>query len=95
MARTGTSLAIEWNTQPTDVPLSEEPLPDIRLNHQRTTELRQVLSIGYVRGIHSLLNLIEEQDPEKAPRVALLRRFVANFQLDQFREALGPEMEAE
>ncbi len=95
MARIGTSLAIEWNTQPADVPLSDEPLPDIRLNHQQTAELRQLLSIGYVRGIHSLLNSIEEQDPEKAPRVALLRRFVANFQLDQFRQALGPEVETE
>jgi signal transduction histidine kinase/CheY-like chemotaxis protein len=95
MARIGTSLAIEWDTQASEHSPPHEPLPEIKLNHQQTGELRQFLSIGYVRGIHALLNSIEEQEPEKAPRVALLRQFVANFQLDQFREALGPEIEAE
>ena len=95
MARIGTSLAIEWNTQAADVPLPDEPPAEVRLNQKQTEELRQLLSIGYVRGIHTLLNSIEEQNPETAPRVALLRRFVANFQLDQFRDALGPEMETE
>lgn len=73
----------------------DEPPAEVRLNQKQTEELRQLLSIGYVRGIHTLLNSIEEQNPETAPRVALLRRFVANFQLDQFRDALGPEMETE
>ncbi len=95
MARIGTSLAIEWHTQAPEHSPPHEALPEIKLNHQQTGELRQLLSIGYVRGIHALLNSIEEQEPEKAPRVALLRQFVANFQLEQFREALGPEIEAE
>jgi signal transduction histidine kinase/CheY-like chemotaxis protein len=88
--RIGNAMRIEWNTRPSEPPVTA---PEVELDRKQTEDLRQLLSIGYVRGIHALLKSIEQQDPQKAPRVAQLRQFVADFQLDQFREALGPEME--
>ena len=98
LGRIGTAMRIEWKTEAPGHPgLAGAPvvLPEVPLGRQQTDELRQLLSIGYVRGIHALLQSIEQQEPQKAPRIAQLRRFIADFQLEQFREALGPQIEAE
>jgi hypothetical protein len=73
-------MRIEWDAEPPE-PHAPAGAPaashEVELDHE-LKELRQLLSIGYVRGLHALLTSIEERDPEKAPRVARLRQLVTN-----------------
>ena len=56
-----------------------------------TKELRQLGSIGYVRGIHARLDSLEHDAPRDAAFIAQLRGLVSDFQIDAFMDALGPE----
>ena len=59
----------------------------------QTRELRQLGSIGYIRGIHARLDSLERDAPGDAPYIGQLRRLVSDFQIDAFMEALGPELD--
>jgi CheY-like chemotaxis protein len=88
-------LQLEWLAQGAE-PRAELAAP-IRntLGPVRTEELRQLGSIGYVRGIHARLDSLETDSPEDAACIAQLRRLVADFQIDAFMEALGSESDSE
>ena len=53
-------------------------------------DLRELGAIGYVRGIHARLDLLENELPEEHEHIAQLRRLVSEFQLVAFMDALGP-----
>jgi CheY-like chemotaxis protein/anti-sigma regulatory factor (Ser/Thr protein kinase) len=84
-------LQLEWLAQGAE-PRAEPVVPiDNTLDRTKTRELRQLGSIGYVRGIHSRLDSLERDAPQDAPYIAKLRRLVSDFQIDAFMEALGPD----
>ena len=88
-------LQLEW--------LAQGPEPEIEppgriastLDADQTEALRQLGAIGYIRGIQSRLDAIEQQAPPGDQYVAQLRRLVSEFQLDAFMDALGPEASRE
>ncbi len=93
LGRIAGAMRIEWNT--VAEPASGEAVDSIGLDREEADELRQLVAIGYVRGIRERLAAIERDAPEKAACVARLRQLVAGFQLEAFREALGAEVDAE
>jgi signal transduction histidine kinase/CheY-like chemotaxis protein len=88
-------LQLEWLAQ------GAEPRADLvapirnTLGPVRTEELRQLGSIGYIRGIHARLDSLEADAPQDAACIAQLRRLIADFQIDAFMEALGSETNSE
>jgi signal transduction histidine kinase/CheY-like chemotaxis protein/purine-cytosine permease-like protein len=88
-------LQLEWLAQGAE-PRSELIVPiDNTLDPTHTRELRQLGSIGYIRGIHARLDSIETEEPGGVAYIAQLRRLVSDFQIDAFMEALGPERDDE
>ena len=55
---------------------------------QPLEELRQLGAIGYVRGLHARLDLLERECPDAAAYVAHLRDLVSDFRMDEFMAAL-------
>ena len=58
------------------------------LTSRQLDELRQLAAIGYVRGIHARLDLLEQESPDAAAYVAHLRVLVSEFRMDEFMGAL-------
>jgi len=88
-------LRLEW--------LAQGPEPEVEphrpiantLDPAQTEQLRQLGAIGYIRGIQSRLDAIEQKAPPGDAYIAQLRRLVSEFQLDAFMDALGPEASGE
>ena len=88
-------LELEW--------LAHGPAPAIEphtriantLDAEQIDELRQLGAIGYIRGIQSRLDTIQQNAAPGDAYVAQLRRLISEFQLDAFMEALGPEANSE
>ena len=51
-----------------------------RLNPRHTEDLRELGAIGYIRGIHVRVDLLEAELPEEPDHIAQLRRLVSEFQ---------------
>jgi CheY-like chemotaxis protein len=84
-------LQLEWLAQGPE-PRMETIAPiDNTLGPAKTRELRQLGSIGYIRGIHARLDSLEQDAPQDAAFIGKLRRIVSEFRIDAFMEALGPE----
>lgn len=90
LEKIGRRLSIEW-TGPQEVPATPEPLPAALLDARQLEELRQLGTIGYVRGIRARLDALEQEVPAARPYVAHLRGFVAEFRLDAFMAALDAQ----
>ncbi len=58
------------------------------LSPRQLGELRQLAEIGYVRGIHARLALLEGESPDAAAYLAHLRVLVSEFRMDEFMGAL-------
>jgi CheY-like chemotaxis protein len=84
-------LQLEWLAEGPD-PRPEPVVPmDNTLEPTMTQELRQLGSIGYIRGIQARLDALEHDAPKDAAFIAQLRGLVSDFQIDAFMDALGPE----
>jgi CheY-like chemotaxis protein len=84
-------LQLEWLAQSPE-PGPEPVVPvDNPLDPTKLRELRQLGSIGYIRGIHTQLDLLEHEAPQDAAYIGQLRRLVSDFQIDAFMQALGPD----
>ncbi len=88
-------LQLDWLADGAEPP--PEPRTNVTntLNPAQTEELRQLGSIGYIRGIHARLDALEHDAPLGRPYIAQLRRLISDFQLDAFMDVLGPAAEAE
>ncbi len=70
-------------------PPDRTPAPSsAALTPRQLDELRQLGAIGYVRGIHARLDLLEQGSPDAAAYVAHLRVLVSEFRMDEFMTAL-------
>lgn len=88
-------LRLEWLAQSAEPPADPVVTIDNTLDPMKTRGLRQLGSIGYIRGIHAQLDSLEQEAPRDAAYIAQLRRLVSEFQIDAFMEALGPELDAD
>jgi signal transduction histidine kinase/CheY-like chemotaxis protein len=88
-------LQLEWLVQGAEPPTEPPVRMDNPLDRTKTEELRQLGSIGYVRGIHTKLDSLEHDAPQGAAFIAHLRQLVSDFQIDAFMQALGPELDTE
>jgi len=88
-------LQLEWLVQGAEPPVETPASVENTLDRAKTEALRQLAAIGYVRGIHAKLDSLEQDDPTDAPYIAHLRRLIAEFQIDAFVQALGPEADGE
>ena len=86
-------LQLEWLAQGAEADPEPRGVADNPLDPRHTEELRQLGSIGYIRGIHARLDALERDAPGGGEYIAQLRRLVSDFQLDAFMDALGPEAE--
>jgi signal transduction histidine kinase/FixJ family two-component response regulator len=87
-------LQLEWLVQGAE-PRAEPPERiENTLDPAKIQELRQLGSIGYVRGIQAKLDSLEQDAPQDAAHIAHLRQLVSDFQIDAFMQALGPEADA-
>jgi CheY-like chemotaxis protein len=84
-------LQLEWLAQGPETEIEPRSRIANTLDPEQTEELRQLGAIGYIRGIQSRLDSIEQKAPPGDEYVAQLRRLVSEFQLDAFMDALGPE----
>jgi signal transduction histidine kinase/CheY-like chemotaxis protein len=84
-------LRLEWLAQGADPQHAPALQVKNTLHPAKIQELRQLGSIGYVRGIHARLDALETEAPQDRACIGQLRRLVADFQIDAFMDALGPE----
>ena len=88
-------LQLEWLAQvPDQRPDAAVPINNT-LDPMQTEELRQLGSLGYIRGIHARLDSLEQDTPKDAVYIGQLRRLISDFQIDAFMDALGPEADRE
>ncbi len=88
-------LQLEWLSQGNE-PSSPDAVEIVNtLGPVKTQELRQLGSIGYIRGIHARLDSLEQDVPQDAAYIGQLRQLVSDFQIDAFMDALGPEADTE
>lgn len=84
--RIGQSLGVTWCPV---APTRQAPAPSAAaLTPRQLDELRQLAAIGYVRGIHARLDLLEQESPDAVAYVAHLRVLVSEFRMDEFMGAL-------
>jgi signal transduction histidine kinase/CheY-like chemotaxis protein len=91
LAKISKHLAIEWTAaEEFPPPAPATPVARGRLGRRHAEDLRELGAIGYVRGIHARLDLLEDELPDERDHIAQLRRLVSEFQLGEFMDALGP-----
>jgi signal transduction histidine kinase/CheY-like chemotaxis protein len=88
-------LQLEWLVQGAEPPTETPVAIANTLDRAKTEALRQLAAIGYVRGIHAKLDSLEQDDSKDAAYIAHLRQLIAEFQIDAFVQALGPETDGE
>jgi DNA-binding response OmpR family regulator len=86
-------LQLEWLAQGPEARSEPIVATGNTLDASTTEELRQLGSIGYIRGIHARLDTLEQDAPHDAAYVARLRQLISEFQIDAFMDALGPEQD--
>jgi CheY-like chemotaxis protein len=84
--KVGRHLRIEWTAwePPAEPALPEAPL----LSAQQLAELRQLAAIGYVRGIRTRLEALEQEFTVARPFLGQLKALIADYRLDAFTAAL-------
>ncbi len=84
--RIGRMLGVTWRLAAAP---HQAPSPGAAaLTPRQLDELRQLAAIGYVRGIHARLGLLEQESPDAAACVAHLRVLVSEFRMDEFMATL-------
>lgn len=79
-------LGVQWMSNAQD---SLPPRPaGNRLAHRHLRELRQLAEIGYMRGIRSMLDRLERDDPGCQPMVTRLRGLAESFDVKALNAAL-------
>ncbi len=87
LERIGQLVGVTWRSV---AAADQAPAPSsAALTPGQLDELRQLGAIGYVRGIHARLDLLEAQSPDAAAYVGRLRMLVSEFRMDEFMGALG------
>ncbi len=84
-------LHLEWLAQGADHTPEHSGTVENTLSPGFTRELRELGSIGYIRGIHARLDSLDRDTPKDSACIAQLRRLISDFQIDAFMTALGPE----
>jgi len=91
----GTKLALQWLTTPSGPsgpsapsarsapPSAAVPANAPRPTREQLQALHEVVSLGYPRGVHKLLDQIETNRPDTAAWLAPLRTLAHNFQFDR------------
>jgi len=85
----GTKLALQWLTTPpapsgpSAPPSAAVPANAPRPTREQLQALHEVVSLGYPRGVHKLLDQIETNRPDTAAWLAPLRTLAHNFQFDR------------
>ncbi len=92
----GARLALAWITGPAppvrpDAPATTgpEPLPD----REQLRALRQLIAVGYLRGVQHKLDEIEAADAAAARFVARLRAMAQRFELDALRAVVDQALD--
>ena len=88
-------LELKWLAQGPEPAIEPHTRIPSTLDADQIEELRQLGAIGYIRGIQSRLDTIQQNAAPGDAYVAQLRRLISEFQLDAFMEALGPEANSE
>ena len=90
-------LALTWLDSPVAEPAPLQVLlpaaqsaPQQRPEPQHLDALREVVSLGYYRGIINQLDAIDAAQPECAPWVAELRHLARQFQFEAMGQQLNP-----
>ena len=83
----GMLLGLEW-VQTAAPETSRPPVRVSPLSAQQIGTLRQLGQIGYVRGLHEQLDMLERDAPGARDAIAPLRDLVSGFRLDAFMAAL-------
>jgi len=81
----GHHLALQWQVAPPAVPAVHPQMPQAHSTPPPRPQLQallQVVSLGYPRGVHKLLDQIEAESPHCAAWLNPLRRLAQNFQFD-------------
>ncbi len=85
-------LGLRWIDElqdPADGPASTvRPSGGARLSAEQIAELRELGSIGYVRGIEAALAGLQESEPQLIPVLADLRSLVSTFDLERYDSVL-------
>ena len=79
----GRRLGLQWLAQPPAAPPPPTPANAPRPGRAQLLALREVVNLGYPRGLRRLLDQIETERPECAAWLAPLRALAAGFQFDR------------
>jgi hypothetical protein len=79
----GGRLGLQWLAQAPPLPQAPTPVGAPRPTRQQLLALREVVNLGYPRGVRRLLDQIEAERPECTPWLAPLRALAAGFQFDR------------
>ena len=79
----GRRLDLQWLAQPPTAPPPPTPANAPRPGRAQLLALREVVNLGYPRGLRRLLDQIETERPECAAWLAPLRALAAGFQFDR------------
>ena len=79
----GRRLDLQWLAQPPTAPPPPTPANAPRPGRAQLLALREVVNLGYPRGVRRLLDQIETERPECAAWLAPLRALAAGFQFDR------------
>ena len=79
----GRRLGLQWLAQPPAAPPPPTPANAPRPGRAQLLALREVVNLGYPRGVRRLLDQIETERPECAAWLAPLRALAAGFQFDR------------
>ncbi len=79
----GRRLQLQWLAQAPPPPPAPTPADAPRPTRTQLLALREVVNLGYPRGVRRLLDQIEAERPECTPWLAALRTLAAGFQFDR------------
>jgi signal transduction histidine kinase/purine-cytosine permease-like protein len=86
----GAKLQLQWLANAPPPPAAPTPADAPRPPREQLLALREVVNLGYPRGVRRLLDQIESERPECQPWLRPLREWASGFQFDR----MGPLIDA-
>jgi CheY-like chemotaxis protein len=86
----GTQLALEWIHSAIPAVVAAEPLPPaiVPPGPDHLATLREMIDLGYMRGIREKIDAIERLDPVHEEFVRVMRALAGRFQFEPMKEIL-------
>jgi CheY-like chemotaxis protein len=90
----GARLDLVWITRPPLAPaVPDTPVPETLPDRDQLRALRQLIAVGYLRGVQHKLDEIEAADAAAARFVARLRTLAQRFELDALRAVVDQALD--